>query len=138
MTRTGDTNLSLEERALLANEISADVFVSIHANSSPGNTLNGTSTYFYAPFGDELGSQREKRQMLAECVQEKLLQYAGRADLGVREERFVVLRSTTVPSILVETAFISHPEEEILLGDDKFQSKVARGIMEGLVQYFRR
>ncbi|MGI6064901.1 MAG: N-acetylmuramoyl-L-alanine amidase [Bacillota bacterium] len=137
MTRTGDTNLSLEGRARVANEISADVFVSIHANSSPGSSINGTSTYFYAPLGSELGSQREMRKKLAECVQEKLLQYAGRANLGVREENFAVLRSTTVPSILVETAFISHPEEEMLLRDTEFRNKLALGIMEGLAQYFQ-
>lgn len=136
MTRTGSTNLSLEGRAQVANEISADVFVSIHANSSPSRSMSGTSTYFYAPVGTDLGIQRNVRRNLAKYVQDKMLEQMNRSDLGVREGNLAVLRNTKVPSILVETAFISNYEEEALLGDANFRRLTANAIAEGLADYF--
>lgn len=49
---------------------------------------------------------------------------------------FVVLKSPTIPSVLVETSFITNPEEEKLLGTQKFRMKIAEAISSGVVQYF--
>jgi len=136
MSRTSDTNLSLEGRAKLANDLFADVFVSIHVNASPGESLWGTTTYFYAPPGTDIGMQRSARTNLAQCIQNRLIQRLERNNLGVREENFAVLRYTRVPSVLVETAFISNPVEEVLLADEGFRQQAALGIMEGLADFF--
>ena len=80
----------------------------------------------------------KKRSLLANTVQEALIDAAGRANYGVREERFVVLRETDMPSILVETAFISNPTEESLLNSSSFQEKLAEGIANGLKNYFEK
>ncbi|MCW8889216.1 MAG: N-acetylmuramoyl-L-alanine amidase [Sedimenticola sp.] len=55
----------------------------------------------------------------------------------VQQAGFAVLKSPDVPSILVETAFISNPEEERKLLNPKHQERVARAILEGLRGYFR-
>ncbi|MBO8168744.1 MAG: SH3 domain-containing protein [Thermoanaerobacteraceae bacterium] len=135
MTRNGDATLSLEDRAWIANRNNADVFLSIHANSSPSRLQRGSATYFYAPYGSALAGQRGKRYRLARLIQDELVSAAGTTDLGVKEENFSVLRNTNVPSVLVETAFISHPEEEMLLRNPQFQEKVARGIARGVERY---
>jgi N-acetylmuramoyl-L-alanine amidase len=109
MTRTKEAYLTLEERGEMANEAGADAFVSIHANSSVSSSISGTSTYFYAPTGSDWAEQREKRKLLAQSVQDKLLAALGRRNLGVREENFAVLRTAQVPAVLVEIAFISNP-----------------------------
>ncbi|ATW25533.1 N-acetylmuramoyl-L-alanine amidase [Candidatus Formimonas warabiya] len=136
LTRPGRENLTLEGRPQIANEACADVFVSIHCNASLNATLNGTTTYFYAPVGSSLEEQRAVRQRLAAAVQSRLLEGLGRKDLGVREENYAVLRYTTVPSILVETAFISNSEEEVLLSDEQFRNQVAVSIVNGLKDFF--
>ncbi len=136
MTHLGQTELSLAGRAAIANNSQADIFVSIHANSSTQG-LSGHTTYFYAPWGDEfLAAQRSDRQKLATLVQNELVKTVGRKDMGVRESNFAVLRETRVPSILVETAFISDSQEEILLGDEGFRQKLAVGIFRGIQSYF--
>ena len=56
----------------------------------------------------------------------------------VERANFVVLRSPDVPSMLVETAFISNPEEERRLNDPKHQSQLARAILDGVTGYFSR
>ncbi len=56
----------------------------------------------------------------------------------VEQASFAVLKSPDVPSILVETAFISNPEEEMRLNDDAYQDKLARAILNGIKRYFAR
>ncbi len=66
------------------------------------------------------------------------LKRVGRTHKGsVQQAGFAVLKSPDVPSILVETAFISNPEEERKLLDPRHQQKVAGAIMSGLRSYFR-
>jgi N-acetylmuramoyl-L-alanine amidase len=55
---------------------------------------------------------------------------------GVEQAGFAVLKAPDIPSILVETAFISNPEEERRLNDDAYQDKMANAIMRGIKQYF--
>jgi N-acetylmuramoyl-L-alanine amidase len=55
---------------------------------------------------------------------------------GVEEAGFAVLKAPDIPSILVETAFISNPEEERRLNDDAYQDKMALAIMRGIRKYF--
>ena len=135
LTRNGNTTLSLEDRAKLANNAGANAFVSIHANSSTGPVYNGTSVFYYAPILSALGSQRTQRQQLATSIQRSLVGELGRKDLGIIEQNLSVLRNTTVPSVLVEIAFLSHPEEEWLLGDPAFRLRSAQAIARGITDY---
>ena len=138
LTRTGpSTNLSLHGRAQFANSLHADLFVSVHANASPNRDIAGTSTFFYAPADNpRLGHQRFQRIRLAQLVQQSMVEHGGRRDIGIDQRSFVVIRETNMPSILVETAFISNPTEEQLLADPEFRARIARGIAEGIERYF--
>lgn len=135
MTRTGGTYLTLAERAWLANALTSDVFVSIHCNSATNKSAKGTGTYFYAPAGNS-NYNRGERQRLAQCIQNAVIASAGRSNYGVKEDNFAVIRETTMPSVLIETAFISNLEEEMLLASDDFRDKMAYGIANGLENYF--
>lgn len=137
LTRTGDTELSLAGRADVANSIKADIFVSIHCNSNDKLALSGHTVYFYGPQEDPvLGSQRYLRQRLASLVEREMVNAAGRKDNGVIEYDYAVLRYTTVPSILVETSYLSDREEEVLLGTGSFRQTIAQGIFNGIKTYF--
>jgi len=134
-TRTGDTVMSLEERAGIASATGAEIYVSIHCNSSLSSLLAGTSTYYYAP-ANMSASMRASRERLAAVIQEELLRALGRENKGIRQEAFSVLRNTTVPSVLVEVAFLSNAEEERLLSTGEFQTKAASAIANGIIRYF--
>ena len=56
----------------------------------------------------------------------------------VESAAFVVLKSPDIPSVLVETAFISNPEEERKLKSASHQNKLARAMMSGIRHYFQR
>lgn len=137
LTRDDDSFISLYSRATVANQAYADVFVSIHANSSVNSTVNGTSTYYYAPSSDQsLYAQLSQRKELAAQVQDKLAETLGTRDIGILQANFAVLRQTQMPSILVETAFLSNEEDEALLKDSEFRDKVAQAIADGIAVYF--
>lgn len=136
MTRESDgMPLTLSERAFMANSAQADLFISIHCNSATSKAAKGLSTWIYAPSSDPKFN-RAIRLALAQCLQNAILSATGLANYGIREDRFVVLRETSMPSVLIETAFISNPEEEVLLATAEFRQKVANGIAEGIRQYF--
>jgi N-acetylmuramoyl-L-alanine amidase len=56
----------------------------------------------------------------------------------VEQASFAVLKAPDIPSILVETAFISNPDEEKRLNDEAYQDKLARAILDGIREYFAK
>ncbi len=137
LTRDDDSFISLTSRAAVANKVYADVFVSIHANASERSSTYGTSTYYYAPSSDPvLYAQYARRRQLADDVQDRLVSLLGTRDIGILQGNLSVLRNTKMPSILVESAFLSNAEDERRLKDRQFRDKVAQGIAEGLTAYF--
>ncbi len=105
-----------------------EAFVSIHCNAHVNEAANGTETYYYPKtWLDEL---------LAKNLQARLLEHGELRDRGVKSARFYVLRHSAMPAALVELAFISNDEEELLLSDEGFQQGMARASCEGLANYF--
>ena len=54
----------------------------------------------------------------------------------VEQASFAVLKAAEIPSVLIETAFISNPEEEQRLRDSDYQERLAEGVMQGIKKYF--
>ncbi|MCE1247117.1 MAG: N-acetylmuramoyl-L-alanine amidase family protein [Firmicutes bacterium] len=118
----------LGARVDVANDIKAQVFVSIHINAASNTSVNGISTYWY----------KISDRALASSIQSSLINGTGRRNLGVRRERFHVLRRSKMPSVLVELCFISNPAEAKLLDTPEFRQKAAEAIMDGLRAYARQ
>lgn len=133
LTRTKDQELApgaatrdeLEARCQMASDFGADLFLSIHCNSAANRDATGASTYYY----------KEEDYALADAVLASLTAATGRSSRGLHKNRFYVLAHTAMPAVLVETAFISSPEDGALLNQPKFRQKVAEGICQGLIQY---
>lgn len=117
---------SLSYRAQIANSSGADIFVSVHCNSAGSAEAHGTETWIYT--GSSAG------RALAEKINPRMVAL-GLADRGIKEANFAVLRLTDMPAILIETAFISNPDEENLLRDETFLNNVAQAISDGIYDY---
>ncbi len=145
MTRETDTNVNLppvdrngdgkitqgdelQARCDIANQAQADIYVSLHNNANRDTTQSGTETYYF--------SQSYQGKLLAFCIQEELTKQINRLNRGIKAANFYVLTYTNMPSVLVESAFISNPEEEALLRDAHFKQKIAQGIFQGIERYF--
>ncbi|MCC5608026.1 N-acetylmuramoyl-L-alanine amidase [Nostoc sp. CHAB 5834] len=129
MTRDSDYFVTLPGRVQLAERANADVFVSIHANAvGPGRSdVSGLETYYY---GSGLG--------LARTVHNSILQNVNVRDRGVRRARFFVLRKSSMPSILVETGYLTGRDDNAKLRNSAYQNQMADAIARGILQYLKR
>lgn len=174
-TRDKDVFIPLHERANIANEAKADLFISIHANWSESNKVIGAETY-------ALGAHRSEQNLevvmkensvitleddytihyegfdpnssesyiifslmqnihlgqslaFATAIQDQFRDRAMRVDRGVKQDIFLVLWRTTMPSVLIETGFISNPTEEKYLKSEEGQTYLASAIFRAFKQY---
>lgn len=144
MTRNDDVSLDdlnqssssrhkrdLNARASIINSSNAQLFVSIHVNSSSNSVADGSIVFYSQKF--------KQNETLAYCIQLAL------NDLTVDGERrtkynpqigdYYLLNHSDIPGVIIETAFISNAREKILLADDEFQTKLASAIADGIEQY---
>ncbi|MBO1047899.1 MAG: N-acetylmuramoyl-L-alanine amidase [Dolichospermum sp. DEX182a] len=128
MTRDSDYFVTLPGRVTMAERANADVFVSIHANSAGANRpeVSGLETYHY-----------DSGLRLAQIVHSKILQSLNVRDRNVRKARFYVLRKTSMPSILVETGFLTGRDDVAKLRTSAYQNQMADAIAQGILQYLK-
>ncbi len=135
LTRSGDYDVGLYERTDMANRAGADLFVSIHINANVNPAVQGTATYILSPAGGGDPNRREESRRLAGYIQARLVQRLGLENDGVLEANFAVLRTSAMPAVLVEVAYITNPGEASLLAQDWFVDQAAQAIVEGIVDY---
>lgn len=129
MTRTTDETVSMADRTDKILNSGAQLLVSIHANSTSASSdpelSKGTSAYYH-----HIGFQS-----LANILYGKMLEL-GLDQFGVVGSfNFSLNALTQSPNVLVETAFMSNPEDEMLLLDDNFRTRIAVQITKGLEEF---
>jgi N-acetylmuramoyl-L-alanine amidase len=164
MTRNDDTFVPLETRTAIANQQEADLFISIHANSSKTKTVRGVETFFLnfttskesldLASRENAGSDKSVHELsdlvkkivltekvtesreLAERVQTAMSRAKGTGpDRGVKQAPFMVLIGATMPSILAEISFISNPDEEKVLRTPAYRQHLAEYLLDGVRSY---
>jgi N-acetylmuramoyl-L-alanine amidase len=134
LTRDSDYFVGLDERVELANRYDATIFVSIHANSIDGRPdVNGLETYYYGSEGAKL-AEVVHRNVLNTVTQRGF--YLG--DRNIRSARFLVLRKSRIPAILVETGYLTNEAEVARLRRDDYRAVEAEGIAKGIMEYLSR
>jgi len=129
MTRSEDISVWNSERLKSAIEEEPDLLVSIHANSigltSDPTKTSGTSTYY----------KHIAFRPLSQKIYKRMLEL-GLAPYGnVGNFNFTLNSQTEMPNVLVELAFMSNPEDEILLMNDEFRKEMAEKIFEGIEDF---
>jgi N-acetylmuramoyl-L-alanine amidase len=165
LTRDSDTFVALENRTQLANQEKADLFISIHANSSPEKTVRGVETFFLnlntqsrdalATATRENAASDKKIHELQDILQKIVLndkadesrelamhvqtamsiRTNAGSNRGVKQAPFVVLVGATMPSVLAEISFISNPDEEKRLKTPEYRQKIAESLYQGIKSY---
>jgi len=129
LTRDTDRYLTLEERLGLAHRLGAAAYISIHGNSFPQATRCGVETLV-----DTTRSPGDPSYSLAEHVQREVVLATGAQDLGVRRQP-LYLSSCRVPAVLVEVGHLSCPAERIRLLSPAYQDRLAKGILQGILEF---
>ncbi|MDZ7653027.1 MAG: N-acetylmuramoyl-L-alanine amidase [Burkholderiaceae bacterium] len=175
MTRDGDYFVPLHQRVARARRVSADLFVSIHADAWIKPDVRGSSVFALSERGatSTAAAWMARRENDADLIggidlgthdaglARVLLDLSTTAQINdslkfgnavlrelervnqlhkprVEQAGFAVLRAPDIPSILVETAFISNPEEERRLKDESYQQQLAAAIFAGIKRHFQK
>jgi N-acetylmuramoyl-L-alanine amidase len=130
MTRDRDYFVGLEERVAFSRRVGAQLFVSIHANSIDNRPdVSGLEVY-----------HNDRGGTFADTVFQSIVNYYNERNIPIpsrftRQARFLVLRKSEVPAILVETGYLSSPEESVRLADPNYREAMANGIAKGILSY---
>lgn len=129
LTRSTDEYISLYERANMANELNADLFVSVHINAHSKTSVKGVEV-LYSPY------TTQKSDVLAKYILDKLVSKLGAVNRGiVQRPNLIVIRETTMPAALVELGFLSNSEEEILLQQPWYLQNAVDAVKEGIIKF---
>lgn len=150
LTRTNDVDVSLPDRAALADARHADLFLSLHFNASAsGSDPAGVETYCLTPTGMASSVTRgyyddvhqvfpnnafdAENLQYAVRLQRALLEVSGTTDRGVRRARYpAVLRGPNRPAVLIEGGYLSNPREARKIADTAYRQKLAEAVARAL------
>ncbi|MFH1379241.1 MAG: N-acetylmuramoyl-L-alanine amidase [bacterium] len=114
-------------RAFMARDLEVDAFIKIHTDWFWDTDAQGARSFYF--------SKNSKK--FAKLIHKHMLNNTHRKNRGVERDWFLGMEVLDMPTVLVETAFLSNPEEEKLLGDHKFLDKCAEGIYQGILAYYQ-
>jgi N-acetylmuramoyl-L-alanine amidase len=117
----------LQARVDIAEISQADIFISLHANSTRNSRICGAISFF--PNG--------RSNHLARSIQQSLIKETHAVNEGIRSANFYVLKKNIVPATLIEIGFLTNPTEAFRLKNAVYQNQLADGIFNGIYCYFR-
>lgn len=138
VTRDSDFDPGLEERAIIANRVNADIFVSVHLNDGrPNRTVRGIEVYFHR----QEETSRDLARFIGAKVKEKVgtalpLRGARSDSVNAPEKGYAILRNSQMTGVLVELGYMSNGSDYAALKNPTVQQQAAEGIAEGIADYF--
>ena len=122
-------NEDLKKRHEMINNSGAHIFISIHLNSFPQSQYYGAQTFYQK--GDEEGKK------LAELIQKELKEVIENQNHRMAKsiDTVYILKNKNMPGALIECGFLSNPQEEKILQEEKYQNKIAWAIFMGIMRY---
>ncbi len=164
-TRSDDTYVSLDDRASIANDNDAVLFVSIHGNAHHNSAMHGAETFVMGLHKEAdhksvcmkegilannddsvletvLSEQKQVERLgwsvrLASRIQDNVRSTGDLSDLGVNQAGFVVLWKTTMPSVLVETGYLTNLKDERYLTSSEGKNETAYNIFEAVKELYQ-
>lgn len=131
MTREDDTGVENRNRTILANEIEADFFISMHNNYADRKDASGTEVFYYP------SEQDDRSQEIAKMIQNKIIMYGGIRDRGIKPGvDLIVLNTSQMPAVLIEGGFLSNEEDLVKLVSEDCTQLYAYAIYEAVVEIF--
>ncbi|MBF0429592.1 MAG: N-acetylmuramoyl-L-alanine amidase, partial [Magnetococcales bacterium] len=138
LTRNDDRFVPLGRRRMIARVRQADLFISLHADAFHMASARGASVYCLAERGKAVPAN-QKSLMLGNTL---LSSIASTPSLAlhvktIKQARFDVLKTEEIPSVLVEMAFLSNRQEEMLLRKTSHQISLSKAVSQGAKQFTR-
>lgn len=167
LTRTSDKYLSLKARSNFAQTVKADLFISIHINSSESKEYSGFETYYLDNRGDKALTKLEEEENqehnwgdiekimmdivihknadrskdMSQIIHKEIAKNIKGDDIrdrGVKSGLFYVLALSKVPGLLLEVGFLSNDKEASKMLKSDFQNRYVQGLAEGINKIFEK
>jgi N-acetylmuramoyl-L-alanine amidase len=136
MLREDDSFIGLYERAYIANDLNAALFISIHNNSLGDPNYGGTMTLYYP---QKSNTQALSGKTFAEIVQNRLVNSLYTTNRKIVERpNLVVLKATKMPAALAEIAFMTNTADRRNLQDANFRQKAAAALCDAVVEALKK
>jgi len=126
VTRGAHRNPSAVERAKFANDVAADLVLSLHVDGSDSPHASGIATFH---FGSDTGNISSVGEALARLVQRELVVRTGMIDCRVHHRPWEILRRTRMPAVQAEIGYLTNPIDRARLVADEFRDRVAEGLL---------
>ncbi len=125
LTRSTDKYLGLYTITDIANDLKADAFISIHANTAQNSSAKGIETLY------------GQSPLYAKAIHRNIIKMTGATDRGIKTRMdLAVIRTSDMSAVLIETGFLSNREDLKNLHDNEYIDKLNQGILNGLLEYF--
>lgn len=135
-TRLDDTNPSLSDRVNLANQLGADLFLSVHINSLKGNTnVEGVEVMYNELAPDTAFDTKDFAQI---CLDEEVAAMGAKKRRLIDGNKIYIIRNSVAPAALIEVGFMNNPQELARLTEPSYQKKAAQGIYNALLKSLDR
>lgn len=125
LTRGPATGASDEQRAQLANDVGADLVLSLHVDGFSSLRANGVAAYYYGA-GESSSTIGER---LADLAQRELVARTGMCDNRIHGKSWALLRLTRMPAVRIEVGYLTSATDRSLLLDGKLRDTVAEGLL---------
>lgn len=137
MTRTTqEVDISNRERARLANEAKADLFIRLHADGNADPDVHGIHTLYPANIPGWTNDIAAISKQAAELIQRELIKATGARDRGLDERSDLTgFNWSDVPVVLPEVGYMTNPTEDRLLATDAYRDKIVHGLVQGILLF---
>ncbi|MBL0731650.1 MAG: N-acetylmuramoyl-L-alanine amidase [Desulfosarcina sp.] len=154
LTRTDDYHLDLNSRAAVANHLNADVFISIHTGGSFLHNAEGIIIFYFKavterPFSIDLhysGADNawhnlqvkhiKASDLLAELIKKSIDEHTLYSKVMVQNRPLLILEGADMPAVLIETGYITNPDDEKKLNDNNYLQVLVKRISIGMERFF--
>lgn len=126
--KTTKKQIDLNKRIEMASNAKADVYVSLHVNSTSSGQNSGAETFYH--FKSEEGKR------LAASIQQELIKIPSMNQRVAKPGDFYVIKNTRMPAVIVEVGYLSSAKEQKKLQQTWYQEQLARAIAKGIANYF--
>lgn len=138
MTRTTDSLVmpngtigqDLSARADIANRNNADLFISWHVDSFSNPSVHGVAAWIYPT------TRGTETEAIAQAIVNSIAQASGQLNRGIYVADFAVLRETKMPAVLIESGFITNPEEAGRLATESFRRTQAEAAARAICNFY--
>jgi len=132
-----DVNLSNRERAEMANESGADLFIRIHADGSENSSVNGTSTLYPSKNNPYVSELSHGSYTLSKAIVDAMCERTGAKNRGaIARDDMSGINWCNIPVSIIEMGYMSNKKEDKLMQTAEYQDKIVQGICDGIDDYY--